>query len=142
MAKLAQPKLWWINNIHQNKLAGIPDDPDHPLMSKDEFIRYCLMYYTLGRTGFNQMMEDPDRPYVAVDPDDPADPANDNTLLYPEEKARLNAIIARYPIIRNNIIMPDQDVTDISMASLNSQNIQQCKPGRLRPRPLPRRGMR
>lgn len=137
-----RPKFWWVNNIGQNTLSGIPDDPDHPVITPDYAIRFRLMRYPIARNGFNQIMSDPDRPYEPENPDNPEDPAFDKMLLYPEEKARLNAIIERYPIIRQNVIQPWQDVSDQQMKNLNGKNIQQGKPGRMRSLPMPRRGPR
>lgn len=91
------PGNWWYDNQGRNNLAGIPGNADNPAILPDHVIVDLLIRVPLAKHDFLVLVP---------------------TML-PEERVRLNDLVARNPIALQPFPFNDQRVDDIFMASQN-----------------------
>ena len=88
---------WWFDDQGRNNLSGIPGDVANPAILPDHIIVDFLINIPIAKHDFEALVP----------------------LMLPTEQARLNGLVARYPITLQPFPFNEQHVEDQFMASQN-----------------------
>ena len=92
---------WWFDDQDRNNLAGIPGDADNPAILPDDIIIDLLINIPIAKKDFEDLVP----------------------RMLPEEQARLNGLVARYPITLQPFPFNDQRQDDLFMSSQNTPGV-------------------